>query len=420
MSQSHQLLKKYLTCFSLVLVVYSFFSYSLTAPNLVLINQDWFMHAQTWFWQTFFANKLLLTSSYTILVLVLFSLYLAIVKTVKKVDLRTKILNSSKIKLIKYFTLISLPLLFSMNALSLDVFNYIFNAKMLLVYQANPHVKLALNFAHDPWVRFMHNIHTPAPYGYGWTLLSLLPFKLGMLKFSLTWLSFRLFSLLSIWLLFLVLTKLHQQLYQTKPSLWQLTLLFLNPLFLIEIISNSHNDLWMLVPALASFSLVAQKKPSSVSKILLSLGLLIFSISTKLASVILVPLWLIVVLSPRVKFKASLAKTLNQLTQKWPLTASLLMFLPLLTPRSKQFLPWYLVWSLSFLPLIKKKLWQNFLIVLSLTSLLRYLPWLWQGQYSGPIVYQQKIITLSLPLIYLLLELVKFFYLKIKKLNLRQ
>jgi hypothetical protein len=32
---------------------------------------------------------------------------------------------------------------------------------------------------------------------------------------------------------------------------------------------------------------------------------------------------------------------------------SLALFLPLLTERSRYFLPWYLIWSLVFIPLLK-------------------------------------------------------------------
>ena len=93
---------------------------------------------------------------------------------------------------------------------------------------------------------------------------------------------------------------------------------------------------------------------------------------------------------------------LNQL----PLLASVLMFLPLFIERSQQFHPWYLLWPLAWIPLIKNNVWKLIIILFSITSLLRYIPWLYMNDYTQQVILQQKIITWSAPVIALILILI--------------
>ncbi|MBD3279175.1 MAG: hypothetical protein GF390_00505 [Candidatus Pacebacteria bacterium] len=387
------------TSYFILLASYAWFSYSLTTPNLILSNWEPYWRWQLWMWQAFFNNRDLLVKVYFSLIMLLFANYGLIIKFTRQLKAKWQY------SWLVVFLLIISPLICSYNALSHDVFNYIFNAKMVWIYQANPHVKVALDYVHiDDWVRFMHNIHTPAPYWYGWTALSLLPYILGFNKFLPTWIIFRLFSVLSVGLLFAALQYLaHQQ--KKSLSLWQLSLVFFNPLFLIEIISNSHNDLWMLVPAMFSLALVVPKQKTQLktSQLLLSGLLMAFSISTKYATAVLLPIWLLLILNQQhwlTSIKQKLTTLINQFNKHWPLLASMLLFLPLLTARSQQFHPWYLSWSLVWLPLINNKTWRNTLLLFSFTSLLRYLPWLQTGEFDELILQQQNLITWGIPVGY--------------------
>ena len=60
----------------------------------------------------------------------------------------------------RFLLIIVLLGIFAYPMFSYDIFNYLFNAKMVLIYGANPHIKTALEFAFDPMVRFMQNTHT--------------------------------------------------------------------------------------------------------------------------------------------------------------------------------------------------------------------------------------------------------------------
>lgn len=380
----------------LLFCFYAVFSFSLTDPNLVLTGWSPYWNFQQWMWQNFFSNRVLLTQVYTLLISLLFGCYFFLFFGGLKPE------KWSGKKLTVCVLLFCLPLLFSYNALSHDVFNYIFNAKIVTVYQSNPHIKTALNFPQDEWIRFMHNVHTPAPYGYMWTGISLIPSLLGMGKFTVTWLLFRAFNLLGIVGLIvsfyvLVKTELSKNQYLQKSML----LVLLNPLFLIELVSNSHNDVWMMAPAMLSVGLLRSSKELQLKSLFFSLLLLAFSISIKLSTVVLIPVWLAILLE-QVFQKYQLPSMIRRITlfihQHYADISVLLLFIPLLTPRSQQFHPWYLVWLLVWIPFLRWQWLRNALLVLSVSSLFRYLPWLLNGGFSDDIIFQQKLITF-LPLI---------------------
>jgi len=368
----------------------------LTDPNLTLLNLNFFVSLQTYLWQHVLPLQNFRTIFYGVLIILIFINYLLILKNWHdlKLDVRQNFW--------KFLIIVSLPLIFSYNALSHDLFNYIFNAKMIIEYGANPHVQTAINFPNDPMLRFMNNIHTPAPYGYGWTTLSLLPYLAGLGKFLSTFIVFKLFAFLSLILALLISEK-----FWRKANYFKLALFFLNPLLLIEILSSAHNDLWMLAPALLAVYLATNLQKKKFFKIILIAVLLAVSISIKFATIVLLPLIIYLALKNR----------LGRLG-KFPTydLMAIAMFAPLLTERSKQFLPWYLLWSLIFLPLIKNKFLRNLLIVFSFSSLLRYLPWMyylpWMSFHldSSSLESLQKAITWLIPSFYLLLSATFFLF----------
>ena len=397
----------------------------MTAPNLVLSSWPPYWEFQTWMWSTFFNNRPLLATSFLGVFVCLWLSYGLLLLALKRMGSQFKMRQVLCVLLLS-----SSILFFANNALSYDVFNYIFNAKMVVVYHANPHIQVALDFATDPWTRFMHNTHTPAPYGYGWTFFSLLPFSLGLDKFLLTWLIFRAASVMSLVGTFGVLVWLlkKRNMKLTTQNVFSLSLVFLNPLILIEIISNSHNDLWMVGPAVVSLGVLAMITPAlktdGINKkkwwLIISAVLLVVSISIKLATAVLLPVWVGMtglallnreLLKPS-KMNAQMKTLLDLLEKWWPVLASILLFLPLLSSRSQQFHPWYLSWCLVWVPLFpssttsasKKidqffhalsEIWIYILIALSFTSLLRYLPFLLAGEYTDQVQLQQKLITWS-------------------------
>lgn len=386
------LLKSYFVLF----LIFAIFSFVLTDPNLILLKADWFVDFQTFLWRNILPLQNFRTIFFFVLVVSIFLNYLLILKNWSKLNL------DSRQNFWRFLIIISLPLVLSYNALSHDLFNYIFNAKMVVEFGANPHLKTALDFPDEPMLRFMNNVHTVAPYGYGWTALSLLPYLASFGKFLTTFIVFKLFSFLSLLLSLLILEKFFK-----KVNYRQLALFFLNPLLLIEVLSSAHNDLWMLAPALLAVYLALDFKKATWLKLFLIVILMAISISIKFATIALLPFLLYFAIKDRLGRWSGL-----------PVfdLMSLTLFLPLLTERSKHFLPWYLLWSLIFIPLVKNRFWRNLLLVFSLSALLRYLPWFyyipWMSFHldTSQTLIWQKGITWLIPAFYLLLSSLVFIF----------
>jgi len=412
---------------SLIAIAFSIFSYALTAPNLVLTSWPPYWGFQTWMWDHFFNDRQLLAQSFLVIMSLFWAWYFAMGFLFSGVQ---KQLGSKFLWLVP--VIVALPLILSSVALSYDIFNYLFNAKMVVIYQTNPHQAVAASFEADPWLRFMHNVHTPAPYGYGWTALTVLPFLVTQSSFTVSLAAFKVLAALSyLGLLGFYWWYLQQspESKKTSPWAWWAAMSVLtNPLVMVEVLSSGHNDLWMMVSALFSLTMVSfsrtQYKSSKthLSFSFLSLLLLLFSIQIKLATLVLVPVWLLLVfqsewptiLSRVPGFEQRRLTLLSALTNHWPLLSSLMLFIPLLTERSKWYLPWYLLWSLVWIPLIKiqstfNKLWVAWLYSASIAVSFRYVPFLLAGNYEQTVISQQLGITwgvsaLLVPVLYWYLQ----------------
>ena len=410
-------------------VGYLLWSYLLTDGNLILTQWSVYWQWQLSMWQLARELPQIVNQGYLTLVVILYLLYFLIIRFVPDFSVT---LRSPKLlfKLVGIWSVIILPLIFAYNAHSHDLFNYIFNARMVVEYQANPHEQVALDFAFDPWTRFMHNTHTPAPYFYGWTGLSLIPYVLGFGKFLTTWLAFKVFAYMSLVLLFFVLIWVAQCL-SLPLKLKNLSILFFNPLLLMEILGNAHNDIWMMVLAIISIGLLLGKRITKLT-VFLSLVILLLSASIKYSTLIFLPIWMGVLFVTNWNIAVTWLKKyhLFDLLERFfgqflisltylfklslPMFGVLLMFLPLLTERSRYFLPWYLTWSLSWLPLLMivkpairpqgvdrviklfvklGRVLVSWLIAFSLSSALRYLPWLAAREYSDKINAEERLIT---------------------------
>ncbi len=405
-----------ITLLLISLLGYSIFTYAFTDPNLVLFQASWYQYFQQNIWQVFFHNHQLTAMVFVSFLILFFGCYFLLLRAAK---------GRRKIPLFVF--LLFIPLIFSYNALSHDVFNYAFNAKMVVVYGANPHEKAALHFAaFDDWVRFMHNTHTPAPYGYGWTMLSVIPYFISGGSFFLTWLGFKFFALLSMVLLYVSLQYYSQQKYARSLKPFEIILVFGNPLLYLEVLSNAHNDLWMMAPAIVSFALMHRLltfKKSESYLIIVSLLLLLFSVTIKLATLLLLPFWLLLC-SLYIREKTLLDLTLfaikkvpawmrnrsetaiykiltfvtNWLLQHLEDLMAVTTGLLLITSRSQRFLPWYLIWLLVWFPFMKSVLVRLSVLTLSVSSMFRYLPWILEGGY-GSQTHTQEIAITWIPLL---------------------
>jgi len=361
----------FLFFFSISWFLLCLYSFALKDLNLTIFDHYVLRSFYENMMQVGYFNRQLSTYIFLTLSIVLIYLYLSIAIH-KKLFLTIK----SLILTLSFLLVVSLP---AQPMFSHDIFNYIFNAKMVLTYHANPHVSVALDFPQDPWLRFMHNVHTAAPYGYGWTTLSLIPYSLSGNSFTAAYLLMKLFIsllfIMEIWAFY----KLASQQFDKRNALQRTFLLAFNPLLLIEIFINGHNDSAMMFPVLLSIYLMLQK--TTIYKTVFAWILLAFSITTKYASVVLVPLILI-------------RKKVDFFT--WGGIALLMVLLT----RPGQLHSWYLHWGMVLLLLSKKSWAVNLSLILSLGGLLRYIPYVLLGNWDPPVPFYRWLILL-LPLLLL-------------------
>jgi hypothetical protein len=361
--------------------LYTLYSYSQVDPNLILSDNVYFWQFQQFLWQLGYHNRGWSAFLYTLIMFILFYCY-------REIASRFYTNQWTMRDFKRLLIIVVLTLLPAYPALSHDVFNYAMNAKIVWKYQADPHAQVALDFPNDPWLTFMHNVHTPAPYAKGWTAFSL-PFGfIGQENIKLTMFIFRIVNVIAFGGLLYVLYKL-----PLPKRLGSLALLAFNPLMLIESIGNIHNDVIMMALALAGYYAIST---GYVKKrwwlLFIGIVVLLISISIKYASIMIVAGLFVFQGFKRLRLHLSKGAAL-----------AISHFSLLLSERSKWFLPWYLIWSLSFLPLVKEPLLVSSLIFFSLSGLLSYVPYLYWGQYFPTQDWQRMAILWGLPLLLILI-----------------
>ena len=146
-----------------IFAVVSLFLYSFTQVDLglTLSQASIIQTLQKSFQQIGFFNRPLSSALFIAVLISLFASYLGILYLSYKNKISRKIFWS----LLLATTGI---LVFSYNAFSYDLFNYIFDAKIVTHYQQNPYFHKALDFPNDPMLSFMRWTHRLYPYGPAW------------------------------------------------------------------------------------------------------------------------------------------------------------------------------------------------------------------------------------------------------------
>jgi hypothetical protein len=367
---------KLVVLYPLLLLLYSLYSYAHVGVNMVLSSHPQVFQIQQALQRFGLEQRLESTLIYTGLIMLIFVSYLGLKHQIETGRLKTRTMSKLLVASIA-------ALFIAYPGMSNDIFNYLFNAKMVIWYQANPHDAVALDFPDDPWLPYMHNIHTPAPYGYGWTALSLIPTLVGQEHLKLTILLFRLMMIGALVGMAIVQMKLLPP--KDHKFIW---ILMLNPLVLIETVGNIHNDvvmMWLLFLAYFWFKKALESKRYVYGFV--AAGLFLLSVSIKFASVLFLAGYVLMVISQKLKRRISFGSA-----------QSISHFAPLLTARSQVFLPWYLIWPLSFFAFVKEPLVRDLLLVFSLSALLSYLPFLYLGEYSSMMLLYRSLIIFILPI----------------------
>ncbi|HUV47161.1 MAG TPA: hypothetical protein VMW29_03435, partial [Candidatus Bathyarchaeia archaeon] len=194
------------------------------------------------------------------------------------------------------------------------------------------------------------------------------------------------------WLTFMLLNKIYS-IFKIKNDRLRLTLFLLNPLILIEAIGIGHNDLAMMLGVLLGFYfLIKYKNKKKFYFLLFAILCLLFSISIKYATIVLIPLFIIWYFKPQ--FDLGL----------WG--AILLFLLPFVRPLD-QLHSWYLLWPLTWILLSKNSKAISFFFLLSFFSLLRYAPYIYYGNWDPPVPLLRLLIYFSVPFVVLLFNLIR-------------
>ena len=365
------------------------FSYSYVDLNLTLFQNPTVLRFIGLMQQLGYYNRPIATSIYILFLSIAFSFFAVNLWLLHKSRIGEKYLKCSVV-------LNTLILIFAYPYLSSDLFNYIFDAKIIVKYHENPYTHRPLDFAGDEWLRFMRWVHRYSPYGPLWLMLSTIPAILGFGKFILNFLAFKifigLFHLFNSYLIFNILKKIGN-----KNVLLGTAFYALNPLFLIEGVANAHNDV-----VLASFLLltiffwISNNRTKSALPIIL--GTLI-----KYIPILNLP-WLIIVGYRKEKIYYQKFVLLNLATMA--IFTLIFSSFPIKVPfvsagaTQVQFQPWYLFWTLPYVALLPGS---NLLLLglsVAFGASLRYLPFLFYGEWSHPgtILFMQAVTWLPLSL----------------------
>lgn len=355
------------------LISLSLISYFFIDPNLFYLHRLYTGIA--------FTNRLFVTLVYTLLISLLFCIYIFVMRRMFK-----KHIYFGQIVILIAVS-ISILFLAYPAILSYDIFNYIATAKVTYLYKENPYLVMPIDIPNEPMLSFMHAANKMALYGPVWILLTILPYLLGFGNFLLTLFLFK--ALVGCFYAGIVYI-----IWKISKNWLSVAFFALNPLILIETFVSSHNDVVMMFFALTSFYFLKR------NKVLLSAVFIILSIGIKYATIFLLPVYIFI-----------LWKKINKSEIAWNkmylysgLSMMVIFFLSFIR---EEIYPWYAIWFLSFFALIPQAFILYILTALSFGLMLRYIPYMYFGSYFGITPYIRIMFTFSPVLLVSVFYLIK-------------
>src|SRR3990170_1907849 len=163
-------LEKILLTVNVILYVFlAVFSYAYVDLNLTLAQNPQLLSFVGLMQQLGYYHRPQATLIYLILIIFAFSFFILNLWFFYKYKVSLNYLKTSTI-------INTLILIFAYPFLSSDLFNYLFDAKIILNYHSSPYTHRPLDFPQDEWLRFMRWIHRYSPYGLLWLALFLIFF----------------------------------------------------------------------------------------------------------------------------------------------------------------------------------------------------------------------------------------------------
>lgn len=348
--------------YGVVLFALGIYSYLLIDPNITFFQHPLWVQFRDWAVYLGYYRRDISWNVYMTLLIILFIFHYLLTKKYKHNSALTIAALIAGIGCISY------PFL------SHDLFNYLFDARILTHYGKNPYLFTALDFQGDLWTRFMHWTHRTYPYGPTFLPLTLIPSFLGWGKFSLT---FFLYKMMNGLLYFLAVHFLNKK--NKREAMFFAT----HPLVIIEGLVNGHNDMIAVSIGLIGIYLL-ERKYAFWSKVVL-----LFSGGIKYVTLPLVGL--VVDKKHRWYTKALFGVQI-----------SLVLYLCY----KMEIQPWYFLSLFAFVPFFG--LYIERLSVLFFGLLLSYYPFIRFGDWTAKTVGMKRelvFIFLALQLVYLSLSI---------------
>lgn len=371
------------------------FSYAYVDLNLTLNQSNIVLSFVSAMQSLGYYNRGIGSTVYLLLLLILYSFF------------AINIYLSSKNKLtIKY--LLTATIIFTMICaaaypfLSYDLFNYMFDSKIVVKYHLSPFTHKALDFPQDDWLRFMRWVHRYSPYGPLWIIFTLPPALLSFGKFIFNFFLLKLaiaaFHLINTYIIFKILKKI-----SPTSAIMGTVFYALNPIFIIEGIVNAHNDVvvatFLLLPI---YLLINQKKVLTFLSVFS--GFLI-----KYLPILNLPWFIYTTFAKNKNVKQLVFLNIATLGAFTYLYSSFKISVPFVSSGSTQvqFQPWYLFWTLPYVALIFSKELAVLAIALSFGASLRYLPYLYYSDWSQPgtILFMQTVTVVPVCIVAIVLIL---------------
>lgn len=326
-----KLLKIISSFYILTLIALFIYSFTQVDLSLVLTKAPFFQLILTKLQYLGFYQRPLSAGIFLFIGILLFAFYIYFLKLAKKLSSRNLFLLIGAT-----FTI----LVFSYNAFSYDLFNYIFDAKILTFYHQNPYLFKPLDFSSDQMLSFMRWTHRVYPYGPSWLILTAPLSFIGANIFLVTFLLFKALIGLSFLGSSFLIYKI-SEITDSNNKVFNTIFWSLNPLVIIEGLVSSHNDFSLVLFSLLAIYLYLKKKS------FFSFFSLLFSIGIKYLSFILLPIF---------GYLLYLEKRGRKINWDKIFLSSLflsLISLAAVTHRTT-FQPWYLIFPLSLAALISK------------------------------------------------------------------
>jgi Gpi18-like mannosyltransferase len=354
-------MNKFLPAWIAAAVILFLYSYTQVSLSLALTRLPFLYSIERAFQYIGYFNRPLSALLYICLILALTILYILTLTQIQKGRLQ---LNTVK----KIIIGVSVILLFAYSAFSFDIFNYIFDAKIITFYHQNPYLHKALDFPGDPMLSFMQWTHRTYPYGPFWLVLTVPVSFLGMHFFLPTYFLFKALAVAAYLIcVFCIYTIVKQK--DEKSAILAAAVFALNPLIIIESLVSAHNDIVMMALLLIAILFLTKNRR------VVSLLFFALSILTKFATIFLLPIFLLLLKNKIIWGKVVLVGVVG-----------MLLSVVAASYKSGNFQPWYLVDVLAISALAPRKWYLTVpLVIFSVGSLLMYLPFLYLGNWDAPV-----------------------------------